>query len=221
MKKMKIIAVLGAAAIAVLIAGTAVANFQSDTVKASQNLDMKSLSVGIDVEQDFEGMTAFPGQQLVESLNVENTADTDVYVRVVIKGYLTNEDGEKIFGYFPEYESQVVRGTMDHELKAVKLPILDVDLGEALAKGWIVSSQDNEETVLYYTQPIAAGDTTPNVFSSVTLAKEMGNEFEGMGMTVSVKTEAIQASLAEQAMLAEWGVLPTIDENGVITEISE
>ncbi len=221
MKKMKIIAVLGAAAIAVLIAGTAVANFQSDTVKASQNLDMKSLSVGIDVEQDFEGMTAFPGQKLVESLNVENTADTDVYVRVVIKGYLTNEDGEKIFGYLPEYESQYVRGIMDHGFKAVKLPILDIDLGEALAMGWIVSSQDNEETVLYYTQPIAAGDTTPNVFSSVTLAKEMGNEFEGMGMTVSVKTEAIQASLAEQAMLAEWGVLPTIDENGVITEISE
>ena len=219
MKKMKIIAVLGAAAIAVLIAGTAVANFQSDTVKASQNLDMKSLSIGLDVEQDFEGMTAFPGQQLAEALNIENTADTDVYVRVVIKGYLTDKDGEKKFADFPEYESQYVRGIP--EFKAVKLPILDIDLGEALAMGWIVSSQDNEETVLYYTQPIAAGDTTPNVFGSVALAKEMGNDFQGMGMTVSVKTEAIQASLAEQAMLAEWGVLPTIDENGVITEISE
>ena len=221
MKKMKIIAVLGAAAIAVLIAGTAVANFQSDTVKASQNLDMKSLSVGIDVEQDFEGMTAFPGQKLVESLNVKNTADTDVYVRVVIKGYLT-KDGEKIFGIEREPESQYMVRDIRHSMPSTfKLPILDVDLGEALAMGWIVSSQDNEETVLYYTQPIAAGDTTPNVFSSVTLAKEMGSEFEGMGMTVSVKTEAIQASLAEQAMLAEWGVLPTIDENGVITEISE
>ena len=210
MKKMKIIAVLGAAAIAVLIAGTAVANFQSDTVKASQNLDMKSLSIGLDVEQDFEGMTAFPGQQLAEALNIENTADTDVYVRVVIKGYLKDKDGDKLFDDMQESESQ-----------SVKLPILDIDFGEALANGWIVSSQDNEETVLYYTQPIAAGDTTPNVFGSVALAKEMGNEFQGMGMTLSVKTEAIQASLAEEAMMSEWGVMPTIDENGVITEISE
>ena len=56
--------------------------------------------------------------------------------------------------------------------------------------------------------------------NSLYLDGDMGNEFQGLGLTVSVKTEAIQASLAEEAMMSEWGVMPTIVE-GVITEISE
>ena len=197
MKKMKIIAVLGAAAITVLVAGAAIANFQSDTVKASQNLEMKSLSVDIGVDKEFEtGKSIFPGQTLIEAMNVKNTANTDVYVRVTVKSYY-EQNGEKIF--------------------------LDSDLIKMDTEGisdWIIASQDEEETVMYYALPVAEGESSTDFMNSLYLDGDMGNEFQGLGLTVSVKTEAIQASLAEEAMMSEWGVMPTIVE-GVITEISE
>lgn len=207
--KKKVLAVIGVLAVGAVLAGTAIASFQSDKVKASQNLNMESLSIslGVDDETTIDGGFAFPGQQLSEAMNVQNTATSDVYIRVVLQRYFTDANKEKLFS--------------TDEVEKLDNDLISIENEDAVSNGWIVVSEDNEEVVMYYAKPVAAGDYTSDFISGVGVKKEMGNEYQGLGVALNVKTEAIQKTVAEAAMMSEWGVMATFDEDGNIIAIDE
>lgn len=82
-------------------------------------------------------------------------------------------------------------------------------------------SKDSEQIILYYVEPIAfMGESTP-FLESIYFNPNMNNDYADREVEISFSVEAVQAAVAESAMLSEWGVEPTLDENGTIIGLAE
>lgn len=153
-----------------------------------------------------------------EDVRVQNTSKGDFpqYVRVVVDKYWIDKDGKKDESAKPEY------------------------ITLAADPNWIaLESEDNkEQTVYYYTKPLAKGEIA-TLLKSVTLDQGVlteytktvrdaeGNKlvtiagYEDKSFKIDVRVDAVQTHHAKDAMLGAWGVDVTIDEAGTITSISE
>lgn len=136
--------------------------------------------VDCEVEESFDGTTK-------SEVNVENTGDTEAYIRVKLVTYRVNDDGQHIGG-------------------TAKIP--DFTPGE----NW-VKYENSDEGYYYYTVPVAPGTKpdTPLIGTSGILLQEY-NDADGGKQVIEVMAEAIQSGPAE-AVGASWGV--TIREGSV------
>ena len=91
--------------------------------------------------------------------------------------------------------------------------------------GWILANDymiGEEEIIMYYTKPLAYGESTTDFITGVTLSDSLDNDYAKQLLQVDAVVNAVQAGdSAVSAMQAEWGVSPTIDSDGTITAISE
>lgn len=153
-----------------------------------------------------------------ERVVVENNSDGDFpqYVRVVVDKYWLDEEGNKDQSANPEY---ITLGAKSDWLK-------------------VESEDDKEQTVYYYTKPLAKGEVA-DLLESVSLDKgvlieysktevdEDGNKlvtisgYEGKSFRIDVKVDAVQTHHAKDAILGAWGIDVTIDNAGTITSINE
>ena len=57
----------------------------------------------------------------------------------------------------------------------------------------------------YYNDPLAPGETTPPLFTTVTFAPEMGNEYQGSKAHIDVKADAVQVANNGETVLDAQG----------------
>ncbi len=162
--------------------------------------------------EEFSFGTTYP-----EKLTVTNSGAIDEYVRVTIRRYWLDKDGNK--------------------LTALKPDMIDLHILEG--SGWIVDEtmDDPERIVLYYTKPLAPGETSPAITDTLTVSgdvkkavtqsqkkDEKGNTvvtntytYDGVSFCIDVEADGVQTHNAEDAVSSAWGRAVTIDESGSLS----
>jgi hypothetical protein len=74
---------------------------------------------------------------------------------------------------------------------------------------------------MYYTKPLATGESTSSFLDGIHFSEELGNRYIGSSYSVEIEVTAVQADNGIDAIAAELGVFPTIGDDGVITAVSE
>lgn len=112
-----------------------------------------------------------------EHVKVVNNSETAVYIRVALVPTWVTDDAK-------------------HEPVAQSASLSDLNFVNLPASGW---KQDGD--YYYYTLPVPAGSTTPELFTSATVAVTPP---EGCTMDLQVLAQAIQAA-PRDAVIAAWG----------------
>jgi len=159
---------------AMLVVGSTYAWFtQSDHV--ANTLQTKTLSFQLELNEQFnspDGVT--PGQQVTKVVNITNTGDIKGFVRVMVRTDITASDGS------PLAAIPGVTFTYDG------LNVTDWSAGNT--KLWA----DGGDGYYYYLGALDPGQTTAQpLFSSVTLASNLGSEYDDAVLNVQVKIDAV------------------------------
>ena len=139
-------------------------------------------------------------QKVKEDVAVTNTGNIPAYIRVAL--VFTWQEGEG--------ENAKVVGTPVNPAEDLNIVWGDgtgTGTAEAPGNGWIKIGD-----YYYYTQPVEAGETTPNLIDSATVEAE-----NGYRMNLQVIADSIQAN-PTNVVQSQWGVM--VDENGAITDFT-
>ena len=168
MKKRMLTAALALCCLAVLATGT-LAYFTAE--ETAQNvITMGSLKMEL-VELNEEGKpwtnveNIVPGMEVTKKAYVENNGSVDFYTRVKITKRFVNEQGKKL----PELNTGLV------ELN--------------LSEDW----KPGEGGFYYYNKPVAPGEETKPLFTTVTFSTEMGNEYQNVKVIIDLDAQAVQS----------------------------
>lgn len=215
MKKKWII--LAAAAVVILggAAGGTMAAYQAQT-STDKTISTSSVDVKLNIEGvkvDEAGNVLLTSNDLQDGVAKErvsavNAGNKSVYVRVrITKAWYSRS--EKVFE---------VNG------RSVDSSAIEPDLTNQ--QDWIVpagpTDPNHENIYIYYRYPLAAGATTSAFMDSFSLLKNTGgntNHYAGLSAGIRFDADSIQTTAAKDAMLAEWGVHVTFDENGRIDTV--
>lgn len=118
-----------------------------------------------------------------QNVRVQNNSETAVYIRVALVPTWVNAAGEPV---------------------AESASLADLTITNLPASGWVKHGND-----YYYTLPVPAGSTTPELFTSATV---VGTPPEGCTMDLQVLAQAVQAT-PKDAVEAAWGLDPTTLKN--------
>lgn len=163
-----------------------------------------------------KGDKLVPGKSYEEELTVKNSGSIDEYVRVSIVKSWVDKDGKKETTLTPD--------------------LIELNLTDA---GWIIdeSASTAERTVLYYTTPLAPGESakpfadTLRIDNSVaermtqtSVTDENGYttitttyDYDGVTFNVEAQVDAVQTHNAEDAIKSAWGVDAQISEDGTLS----
>jgi hypothetical protein len=160
-----------------------------------------------------EGVTVVPGKEHTEALKVKNSGSIDTYVRVVLKKYWKDAEGKKATELSPDM---------------IQLPLPE-------DSGWVAdeAASTQERTVLYYTQPLAAGSDTEafaetlkldNRIAGAVTKTDTGNgsftityDYDGYTFHIEAEADAVQARNGKDAIKSAWGVDVEIDADGTLS----
>ena len=179
MKKKLIVLALAAICIAILAGGT-LAYFTGETtahnVITTGGVEVELIET-TDGGETFpvEGITGvMPGQSVGKEVTVKNIGPSEAWVRIELVGYFDNS------------------GEFDPQKDGERAPSSPIEL--------LPHPDDNpdwelgEDGYLYYTKPLAPGDTTSAAISKVVFKPEMGNEYQGTTFTLDVTAQAVQTA---------------------------
>ena len=171
MKKRMLTAALALCCLAVLATGT-LAYFTAE--KTAQNvITMGSLKVELveldEKDEPWEDVeNIVPGMEVTKKAYVENNGSVDFYTRVKITKSFVPAQGDE-------------------------LPKLDTDLVELNIneKYWELG---NDGFYYYKKQkPVAPGEKTEPLFTTVTFSTEMGNEYQNVKVKIDLDAQAVQS----------------------------
>lgn len=169
MKKRMLTAALALCCLAVLATGT-LAYFTAE--ETAQNvITMGSLKMEL-VELNEEGKpwtnveNIVPGMEVTKEAFVKNTGTVDFYTRVKITKTFVPAQGEEK----PELNTKLVR----------------LDINE---KYW----EPGNDGFYYYKKPVAPGEETKPLFTTVTFSTEMGNEYQNVKAIIDLDAQAVQS----------------------------
>lgn len=158
-----------------------------------------------------EGEKFVPGKEYPERLGVTNSGSIDTYVRVIIK-----------------------KSWMDASGKDTTLSPALIDL-HFNQNGWVAdtASSTDERTVLYYTKPLAAGQSAPDLTDMLKVDQAVAArvtenvtetngyktitttyDYDGYQFHIEAEADAVQTHNAEDAIKSAWGVDVTISPDG-------
>lgn len=165
-----------------------------------------------------EGEKVKPGKRYEEELKVSNSGAIDVYVRVVLCRSWKDAEGNKDTSLTPAF---------------IGLELKD---GE---DGWMVdeTASTPERTVLYYTKPLASGESTPAfcdavqidpMISTKVIKSEIingdGNKiittacaYNGYRFDLEAEVDAVQTHSAAEAIKSAWGIDAAVAEDGSLS----
>ncbi|MCE9675704.1 BsaA family SipW-dependent biofilm matrix protein [Paraclostridium bifermentans] len=184
-KKIQALAVSGVLTVGVI--GGTLAWFTSQdqltNVFNTGSNDDKESKTGIKIIEEFEKPeNMLPGDEVNKDVQVSNTTTYDQFIRVKLtpKFVDTTKDRKEI-----------------KEVNGKKLDINKIELNftknlnETKASGtWV----DGEDGYYYYMGKVATEKWTNTLLDSVTLAKNAGNEYRGLGFDIDIEADSIQAS---------------------------
>lgn len=205
-KKYIVMAVACILALTAVIGSTVAAPTRSadKTGKTTVTIEDLVVALAAGVEEKIT-VNAMPGQRIdFENYYVKNTAGYDAYVRVTIDKQWPGNEAE-----------------LDGSMISLLLGNSDKELND-----WLVKEASEEQVILYYKKMLSGKtadetDATSVFLSGVSFNPSMDNSYTDKTANITVTVDAVQAAVAKDAMLAEWGVLPEIDEDGNITAITE
>lgn len=177
------------------------------TVKA---LGIELMGTGSGNVQDVTVGKGLPGSEIEIDHSVRNEVEGGytLYTRVTIDKKWTGEkapelDAAKIHLYAGSGEDKV-------EL-----------LEGTTVNGWIVWYADDEQVIMYYTKPLEEGAVSQELVNIVGFDTDMDNAYTDAEVSLSFRADAVQTIAADASIPSEWGVYPTIAEDGTITSIEE
>ena len=189
MKKRMLTAALALCCLAVLATGT-LAYFTAE--ETAQNvITMGSLKMKL-VELDEKGEpwedveNIVPGMEVTKEAFVKNTGTVDFYTRVKITKTFVPAQGEEK----PELNTKLVR----------------LDINE---KYW----EPGNDGFYYYKKPVAPGEETKPLFTTVTFSTEMGNEYQNVKVIIDLDAQAVQSRNNGESALEATG-WPESEEGG-------
>lgn len=189
MKKRMLTAALALCCLAVLATGT-LAYFTAE--ETAQNvITMGSLKMEL-VELDEKGEpwedveNIVPGMEVTKEAFVKNTGTVDFYTRVKITKTFVPAQGEEK----PELNTKLVR----------------LDINE---KYW----EPGNDGFYYYKKPVAPGEETKPLFTTVTFSTEMGNEYQNVKVKIDLDAQAVQSRNNGDSATKATG-WPETDEGG-------
>lgn len=198
---------LATCVLAVSIIGGSIAYFRTET-EGVNTISAGNLGIDLMLGQDADehvinhGLVlnkAVSGSEYAYPLYAENNGDYDSYIRVTLTRYWQNQDGDKVF---------------DKDASLIQLVTNNED-------DWIIDDTDeNKEVVyMYYRKPIKSGEDTKNAMDTIKIGN-IGNDYTNLQAKVDVEIDAIQKAAAADAILAEWGMDVSFNEDGTIRENS-
>ena len=111
------------------------------------------------------GMPVMPATKASKIVSVENTGSAPAWVRVKIEKTVEPADAA-VTGLDTKYVE------------------LNYDI-----ESWV----DGENGFWYYKEPLKPGETTPNLFDTVTFSKDMGNDYMNCKFNIIVSAQAVQS----------------------------
>jgi hypothetical protein len=152
-----------------------------------------------------EGDGIVLGKAYPEALTVTNSGDIDTYVRVTITKYWLDKDGTT-------------------KLQTLTPDLIDLHFLEG--SGWVIdeAASTAERTVLYYTEMLAAGESTSALSDQIKIDSSVASTvsqstttnggyttvtttyvYDGVSFVIEAEADAVQAHNAEDAILSAWG----------------
>lgn len=154
------------------------------------------------LEDSFDFNKAMPGALFEKNIAITNTKDKDLYTRVTLTRYWVDENGDKVV-----------------EANAKDIQILND------TNNWIVmddTGSNDERIIFYYKMPIGSKQTTEAFMSSIKLNEEITDkQYSQYKAHIELEAEAIQKVGAVDAILSQWGIDVTFDNQGNIVDIIE
>lgn len=216
-KKYILLLAAGALCISTAVGGSlAAGNVESKTVL--QEISEKSLGISI-----FSGYTNNHGyvKTNIEVMPGENHALNYRIVNDKENGYDLYARVRLFFEWKPEalMEKEQTSHFMMPMLDGKAYPLVKDYKHQTHIGDWIVAYCDSTEAILYYTKPMAYGDSV-SVLDAISFSNQMGNAYEGAVFDLQAEVDAVQVRQSADAIAAEWGVFPKIKQ-GVIVSVSE
>lgn len=189
MKKRMLTAALALCCLAVLATGTlayftAEETAQNVITMGALKMDLVELNEKGEPWTDVENIV--PGMEVTKKAFVKNKGTVDFYTRVKITKRYVNEQGEKL----PELNTGLV----------------ELDLGE----DWEL---DEDGFYYYYKKPVAPGEETEPLFTTVTFSTKMGNEYQNVKVIIDLDAQAVQSRNNGESALEATG-WPESEEGG-------
>ena len=146
--------------------------------------------------------------EVKDGYQVDNTGSVDAYIRVTVTKYWA--EGED---------------------KTTKLAAGNIELGLNSAD-WIKAEKlfegnSDETEVYYYKYPVPAGQSTSELLETIGIPADLTNEYAGMNVHLEAVADGVQfagadaADLNASGILASWGVVAELDENGNLVSVTE
>ncbi len=166
---------------------------------------------------DLQEETIVPGREYDEALAVSNSGSIDSYVRVIINKSWTDSEGNTDPNLSPEL----------------------IDLNLLTENGWIIDEDAStaERTILYYTNILPVGDTTPALSDTVRIDPAVADKvteevttdengyktitftyaYDGYTFELEAEVNAVQTHNAQDAIKSAWGVDVDVADDGTIS----
>lgn len=166
---------------------------------------------------DLQEETIVPGKEYDEALAVSNSGSIDSYVRVILNKSWTDSEGSTDPNLSPEL----------------------IDLNLLTDNGWIIDEDAStaERTILYYTNILPAGETTPALSDTVRIDPAVADKvteevatdengyktitftyaYDGYTFELEAEVNAVQTHNAQDAIKSAWGVDVDVAEDGTIS----
>ena len=194
MSKKKIIGLCIAGVLAVGSIGGSLAWFtSSDSItnpfSTASTDNPSNPNSGIKINEKFnkeEADNTLPGDKVTKQVNVSNKATYDQLIRVKIKKVWKDAKGEEK----PDLDTKNINLNFEKNL---------TDSNKPEEGKWIEGS----DGYYYYNGIVNPDGQTANLLESVTLSKDITNEFKGLKFDVIVDSEGVQA--ANGAVNDSWG----------------
>lgn len=166
---------------------------------------------------DLQEETIVPGREYDEALAVSNSGSIDSYVRVILNKSWTDSEGSTDPNLSPEL----------------------IDLNLLTDNGWIIDEDAStaERTILYYTNILPAGETTPALSDTVRIDPSVADKvteevttdengyktitftyaYDGYTFELEAEVNAVQTHNAQDAIKSAWGVDVDVADDGTIS----
>lgn len=166
---------------------------------------------------DLQEEAIVPGKEYDEALAVSNSGSIDSYVRVILNKSWTDSEGSTDQNLSPEL----------------------IDLNLLTDNGWIIDEDAStaERTILYYTNILPAGDTTPALSDTVRIDPAVADKvteevttdengyktitftyaYDGYTFELEAEVNAVQTHNAQDAIKSAWGVDVDVADDGTIS----
>lgn len=153
-----------------------------------------------------------PGDEIVlkDSYKVDNTGNVDSYIRVTVKKYWTDENGEK-----------------DVDLNAANIQLIPNE-------NWLKAQSlfEKEETlqeteVYYYKYPVNSKSSTADLIECIGLPENLNNDYTNKQILLEAVADGVQFAgsdsndLNAKGILASWGVAADIAADGSLNAVVE